>query len=75
MRDKNVASRTFLVDTWMLTYIHTSQSRCALGPEMNYKRTWDTHFQGIAENVCHFGRHCLLVYCYSAIHSGFYVSK
>ena len=40
MQDIFFASHTFLVDTWMLSHIHTSQLRnlkCVLWPEINYK--------------------------------------
>jgi len=40
-----------LVDIWILTDIHTSQLRCALWPEINYKHTRKIHFQGITDNI------------------------
>ena len=35
--------------------LYTSQLRCALGTEINYKYTCDAYFQGITDNTHHIG--------------------
>ena len=56
MHDNTFASHTFMVGTCMLTHIHTRQLSCDLWPEINYKQTCNTHFQGITDNNFEFGR-------------------
>jgi len=45
-----------LVDTCMLTHIHTelTQVRSVLWPEINYKHICVTYFQGITDNIYNF---------------------
>ena len=52
----------FGVDLYILTLIHISQSRYVLWPEINYKQTFDTHFQGVTENIYNFEDFFLLIY-------------
>ena len=54
MQNKMFASHTFLVDMWMLTCIHTSQLRCASGPEVNYKHMYDTHLHPTVRHIYDF---------------------
>ena len=53
MQDRIFVSHIFFGGHADVTHTYTSQLRCALGPEMNYKHKFicDTHFQAKTDNI------------------------
>ena len=57
-QDKMSPVQNLVVNTCMLSHIHTHQLRCVLWPEITSKQMCDTHFQSIIDKIYDFKDFC-----------------